>query len=53
MWRWLLTQNSGKTHEISDHIQLYIDYDAFARDLFINDYFSVTIDHRVHVFSNY
>ena len=41
------------SHEISDHIQHYIDYDAFARDLFINDYFSVYIDHHVHVFSNY
>ncbi|MCB9719732.1 MAG: antirestriction protein ArdA [Candidatus Omnitrophica bacterium] len=26
--------------EIPEHLQYYIDYEKFARDLFINDYFS-------------
>ena len=28
-------------HEVPEHIQHYIDYGAFSRDLFINDYYSV------------
>ena len=31
----------------------YFDYEAFARDLFINDYFSVEADSQTHVFYNY
>jgi antirestriction protein len=27
-------------HEIPEHLEFYIDYEKFARDLFINDYFS-------------
>lgn len=38
-------------HDISDNIRFYIDYDAFRRDLFINDFFSLNVDGVVHVFS--
>ena len=31
----------------------YFDYEAFARDLFINDYFSIEAQGRTHVFSHY
>ena len=40
-------------HEVPEHIQGYIDYDAFARDLFCGDYASVDrSDHGVFVFVN-
>ena len=39
-------------HEISDHIQNYIDYGAFARDLFMDDYYSVESNSGVYVFRN-
>ncbi|HAT9722374.1 TPA: antirestriction protein ArdA, partial [Legionella pneumophila subsp. pneumophila] len=29
------------------------DFDAFTRDLFINDYCSVEYDGQTHIFSNY
>ncbi|MCB9719695.1 MAG: antirestriction protein ArdA [Candidatus Omnitrophica bacterium] len=32
---------ADETMEIPEHLQYYIDYEKFARDLFINDYFSV------------
>lgn len=38
---------------IPDNLIDYFDYDAFARDLFIGDYFSVEADGQTHVFSNY
>ncbi|MGQ3892006.1 antirestriction protein ArdA [Legionella sp. CNM-4043-24] len=38
---------------IPDNLLFYFDYEAFARDLFINDYFSVEVDGYTHVFSNY
>lgn len=28
-------------HEVPEYVQHYIDYEAFSRDLFINDYYSV------------
>ena len=31
---------AGETMEIPKHLEFYIDYEKFARDLFINDYFS-------------
>jgi len=37
-------------HDLPDHIAPYIDYGAFARDLFINDYFSVENNSGVYVF---
>lgn len=33
------------------HLSSYIDYEAFARDIFINDYFSLDVDGDAHVFS--
>ncbi len=39
--------------EIPEYLQHYIDYEAMARDFFINDFFSVELNHKVHVFSNY
>lgn len=36
---------------IPDDWQCYFDYEAFARDLFINDFCSVEVDGAVHVFS--
>jgi len=30
----------GECHEIPEHLEFYIDYSKFTRDLFINDYFS-------------
>lgn len=45
------------THEVDgrkipEHLQYYIDYKAMARDYFINDFFSIDINYKVHVFSN-
>lgn len=39
--------------QIPNYLQNYIDYESFARDLFINDYFSVEVGCNVHVFSNH
>jgi len=38
---------------IPENLIYYFDHEAFARDLFINDYFSVEANGRTHVFSNY
>ena len=39
------------TMEIPKHLEFYIDYEKFARDLFINDYFSAEAEYcRVYVF---
>ena len=39
-------------HDVPDHLANYIDYDAFSRDLFINDYYSVDGGAGVYVFHN-
>lgn len=39
-------------HEVPEHMAPYIDYGAFARDLFINDCFSVESNSGVYVFHN-
>ena len=40
-------------HEIPENLRCYIDYEAFARDLFINDNYSVDCpDGGVYVFRN-
>ena len=40
-----------ETMNIPDHLQIYMDYEKFARDLFINDYFSAQSEgRRVHVY---
>ena len=41
------------SNAIPDNLLCYFDYDAFARDLFMCDYFSVEADGQTHVFSNY
>ena len=38
---------------IPEYLQPYINYKAMARDFFMSDFFSVKIDHKVHVFSNH
>jgi antirestriction protein len=38
--------------EIPEYLPHYIDYKAMAHDFFISDFFSIEIDHKVHVFSN-
>lgn len=38
--------------EIPEYLQHYIDYKAMARDFFINDFFSIEIDRKVHVFTH-
>lgn len=40
-------------HQLPDTLSCYFDYDAFARDLFINDYCSVEFNGQTHVFYNY
>ncbi len=39
--------------KLPDNLMRYFDYEAFARDLFIDDFFAVELDGYVHVFSNY
>jgi antirestriction protein len=39
-------------YEVPDNLANYIDYAAFARDLFINDYYSVDGGAGVYVFHN-
>ena len=42
---------ASETMEIPKYLEYYIDYEKLARDLFINDYFSVDgSDFKVHVF---
>ena len=40
-------------HDIPESIQYYVDYDKFCRDIFIDDYFSINIDGKAHVFIRY
>jgi len=37
-------------HDIPESVQYYVDYDKFCHDIFINDYFSIDIDGKTHVF---
>jgi antirestriction protein len=37
---------------IPENLIYYIDHEAFSRDLFINDYFSIEAQGRTHVFSH-
>ncbi|HFL2715804.1 TPA: antirestriction protein ArdA [Legionella pneumophila] len=38
------------SNEIPENLLFYIDYESFARDLFINDYVSVESNGQTHVF---
>lgn len=40
-------------YEIPDHLRFYIDYGRMARDIFINDCFSIELRGKVHVFTNF
>lgn len=40
-------------HQLPSSISCYFDYEAFARDLFINDYCSVDVNGQTYVFSSY
>ena len=35
------------TMEIPEHLSYYIDYERMARDLFINDFFSIEVNHKM------
>ena len=39
-------------HEVPEHIAPYIDYEAFARDLFMGDNYSIDSESGVYVFRN-
>ncbi|KTD25072.1 antirestriction protein ArdA [Legionella maceachernii] len=38
-------------HQIPDNLIYYFDYEAFARDLLIDNYYSVNVDGKAHIFS--
>lgn len=40
-------------HDVPKNIRYYIDYEAFCRDLFMSDFYSISVDGDVHVFSNH
>lgn len=40
-------------HDVPKHVQFYIDYELFQRDIFINDYFSLDLNGSCHVFRQY
>lgn len=40
-------------HQIPKNLGFYIDYEAFSRDLFINDFYSIETSSGVHVFANH
>ena len=40
-------------HNLTDHLKFYIDYEKFSRDLFINDYLSLEVGGKTHVFSHH
>lgn len=45
---------ASETMEIPEHLRFYIDYEKFARDLFISDYFSADGEGRkVYVFRRF
>lgn len=45
--------NDCYSNEIPENILFYIDYQKFSDDLFIDDYFSINVNHEIHVFSYY
>ncbi|RUQ85122.1 antirestriction protein ArdA [Legionella septentrionalis] len=40
-------------HQLPEQLSRYFDYEAFASDLFINDYCSVEVNGQTHIFSCY
>jgi len=39
-------------YDVPEHLRRYIDYEAFARDLFMGDCYSIESDSGVYVFQN-
>lgn len=39
--------------DIPEYLEYYIDYQAMARDFFFSDFFSVELNHKIHVFSHF
>lgn len=39
-----------ETNPVPQYLSYYIDYEKMARDYFINDFFSIEVDYKVHVF---
>jgi antirestriction protein len=39
-------------YPIPEYLENYIDYKKAARDLFLSDFMSFEVDHKVHVFSH-
>lgn len=46
-------EDTGMFENVPQTIQNYFDYESFARDLFINDLYSVDSKNGVYVFSHY
>ena len=40
-------------YDVPEYLQEYINYEAFAYDLFIGDYFSIELNSRTHIFSSH
>jgi antirestriction protein len=40
-------------HDIPDGAKYYIDYEAFCRDIFIDDYDAIEVDGKYYIFSNH
>jgi len=40
-------------YAVPEAVRSYIDYEMFGRDLFINDYFSLEVNGKCHVFSHH
>lgn len=38
-------------HDVPENIRYYIDYEAFRRDLFMTDYYSIKVEYETHIFS--
>lgn len=46
------TVDVGMLDQIPEHLRFYFDYDAYARDLFLGDYYSIRNQGKVYVFSS-
>ena len=40
-------------HDVPKHVQSYIDYEQFKRDIFIDSYFSLDVKGKCHIFRQY
>lgn len=39
--------------DVPENIRYYIDYEAFRRDLFMSDFYSIEVEGEIHIFSNH